>query len=998
MGAVTLAAGIMSARSKPSSDPSAMDMARGLRLNTRSTQEPIKVVYGTMQVGGNDVFIEATGDDNKDLWVVQTLAEGECEGIVQDNGVDQIFLDSKLYTEYGGNVSHWFYGGTDSQTINQDLNNAVANWTDPLRHTCYVVFKLTYNRDYFNSFPKRNVLLKGRKLFDFRTSTTSWSDNPVLALYDFMTNTRYGLGKDPSVIDTDSWGEAATHCENKGWKLNMAIGQSESAQDILDSILRLFRGQMVWYDGMFYLRYADLLSESTVMSITDAHIVQDGQGRAQISISQPSKFGKADGLRAKFIDPTKNYAVDDLLVGDEQGVITEMRFLGCTNREHVKNLANYNLERLKLDRTISGTFRDDCLQLEPNDLVNLTVSSLAIADQPARVQQADIQSNGLINLSLLYEDELLYNDTLDEVEEGVYTCNLPDKDQEPPSVSISPSTDLTEEVYDQRLRSLTTLKVHFTKPPNYPWFSHVKVFISYDAFDLSNGSFDSDNYWVKGTGWSIASGVAHCDGSQSAASDLYQDVTFYPGQEYQITYTVSNCSAGIVTLYVGNEGAGTPRTADGTYTEKIICAGDPTNRLYLRADTDFIGDIDDVKIVETWHHLFNAENDFKVEPLREGQTIWLRLKTVSIWGQETSDTSDAMVSKYLVGATETVPPSLGTLEAIVSENNIKLYSGWLENPDIELYEFRLGTSWTGAIFLAALRSPNLNLDGVKPGSHDFWCNTFSTNGRYGDYPRSASAEMVDPPDGWSVISPEETCNYQETGETHNNTEHIEYNGADYLKCSHTGGNLTGTYTSPVYDRGASGRYMVYALADIDVVGAGTAWDDVIPTTDYDIADMSRANPCVVSWTGHGLTTGDTVYLKDITQAEWVNLNETRYTVTVINADSFSLDGVDTSYFGADYVPGTDDGKIHKGQGTIWADLDIANKSWLEIFDLPAAPAVRMRLKYGMSDPPDKVVERQEILAAIVTGQYFQFEIEITDPNPEVYAYVEHFTLKFCQKV
>ena len=131
--------------------------------------------------------------------------------------------------------------------------------------------------------------------------------------------------------------------------------------------------------------------------------------------------------------------------------------------------------------------------------------------------------------------------------------------------------------------------------------------------------------------------------------------------------------------------------------------------------------------------------------------------------------------------------------------------------------------------MAALRSPNLSLYGVKPGAHTFIANTLSNHGGYGATPRSASVSLKDPPDAWAVQNTE-TCDYNGVG-THDNTEHTTYDSDDYLKCSHTGGVLVGTYKSPIYDRGSSARYMVYILAGIVVTGAGTTWGDVIPSPD-----------------------------------------------------------------------------------------------------------------------------------------------------------------------
>ena len=74
-----------------------------------------------------------------------------------------------------------------------------------------------------------------------------------------------------------------------------------------------------------------------------------------------------------------------------------------------------------------------------------------------------------------------------------------------------------------------------------------------------------------------------------------------------------------------------------------------------------------------------------------------------------------------------------------------------------------------------------------------------------------------------------------TGGYHNNTAHIIYDGADYLRCTHQNGDLTGIYKSPIFTTGAGAdRYLVYivgkdtAKADIAVIGAGTTWDDQLP--------------------------------------------------------------------------------------------------------------------------------------------------------------------------
>jgi len=787
---VSTAYGMLNRPDAPDTSPLDQAKDQGLKLNTRSTQEPIRVVYGTQKVGGNDVYLGTSGEDNKYLWIVQTLSEGECDSINTAGGNDQVWLGDKLEKEFGNKVWYAFHNGASNQAVDATLHAALAEWTDPLRYTCYIVFRLKYNMDYFQNMPSRQVELKGRKLFDFRDSSTAWSDNPVLALYDYITNNRYGMGINSAKLDITSWTAAANYCDTKGWTLNLVVTKDEAAIDTINNIMAHFRGTLVWFDGKYYLRYADLNYESSCMTLDDEHIVQDVQGRAAISISQPSKFKKPDGMRVRLIDKEKGFVTDDLMIGDDTGVVRQLDLLGCTDREMAANLGTYNLERLRLDRTISGRFRDDALKLEPHDIITLNYSALSISSQLMRVQDANILPDGLIELVMSYESLDLYDDDYDTAIEGVYACSLPDPTDEPPAVE---NASMTEETYNYRLRTFTRLNITFDVPSTYAWFDHVEVYLSYDNID--------------------------------------------------------------------------------------------------------------------YEYLYNVNTDFAIENVEEGQDYYVRLKVVSIWGTKQADVNDIKLHNMVKGYTS-APDSLGSLEAIVNSNTINLYSAKVSDTDVELYEFRLGTSWAGAIFLAALRAPNFSLYGVKPGNHTFIANTLCNNGEYGDTPRSKAVTMIDPPDGWTVQNTE-TCDYNGVG-THDNTEHTTYLSDDYLKCSHTADVLVGTYTSPIYDRGTSGRYLIYCSADIAVTGAGTTWDDQLPSP------------------------------------------------------------------------------------TTWDQGGASTKTWNEIFTLSAGPSVAMKLKYGDTSPPTSEVRKLEILSAIATGRYFQMEITITDPNINVNALVENFTLKFCQ--
>lgn len=116
-----------------------------------------------------------------------------------------------------------------------------------------------------------------------------------------------------------------------------------------------------------------------------------------------------------------------------------------------------------------------------------------------------------------------------------------------------------------------------------------------------NGTFDSDTTWVKGTGWTIANGVASSDGS-SGANVLYQSIPTVTGKMYQVTYTISNYSGGgTLRAFIANgsgTGNGTSRTANGTYTEILVDANTGVKSTGIVSNTGAVFNVDNFTVTE----------------------------------------------------------------------------------------------------------------------------------------------------------------------------------------------------------------------------------------------------------------------------------------------------------------------------------------------------------------------------------------------------------------
>lgn len=467
-----------------------LDVLASMKLNTSTTQRTIPLIYGEHKVGSNDVFIEVS-EANKDLFViVHCLGEGECEGISTDkNGVDQVFINDKLASSYKQDyVQYWFYSGTNTQAVSPAMGLATNyKFTDPMRNTSYMVFVIRNDKKLFSGVPARTVVVKGLKIYDFRTSVTAWSQNPVLVLYDYLTNTRYGLGWGPDLFDTgpgSSWNSAADYCDiddpcsgKPKYYIDYYIGSQLKAQSIIETILSHFRGVLSWFGGSLRLYYSDLRYEAPIFSITDNDIARDRSKKDMISVTQPSSFGTPDGLVVKYFNKRRNWTLDDIPVGEATGNTQPVMFNAFSDRGLAYSLGLYTLERNRLNKTINVSLRPSLVEIDINDVGILQSSELALENQIVRVRESTITPDGLVNLTLILEAYELYDSVYNKDLSSVYEVNLPSIYDTPGAIW---NIVFTEENYYNQNTLFTRLRVAFDPPYDYSWFDYVIVYYKID--------------------------------------------------------------------------------------------------------------------------------------------------------------------------------------------------------------------------------------------------------------------------------------------------------------------------------------------------------------------------------------------------------------------------------------------------------------------------------------------------------------------------------------
>ena len=461
------------------------DEQAGVLVNKESNVEQIPVIYGERRVGGVRVFVSTDGTyrtvggqedwysgyhpdtdtydtttstpTNEYLYVALVLAEGEVESITDVYIDDLPISDSK----YSGLVSYDAYLGTDAQTMPDTawLREANEFWTADhrLRGVAFLGLRFKWDEEAFSGIPEITALVKGKKVYDPRTSTTVWSDNPALAIRDYLTNTRYGKGIPLSAIDDDAIEAAADDCDEsvteydgggsgKLFTCNAVLDTSKTLFDNLNILLLGCRGFLPYSQGEYRLKIDG--SSASQFTFTKDEII------GGIVITGESKDEKLNRVSVKFPNPETNWQ-PDTAIWPPAGSTEETAFLAAdggvllqedidldtiTNYYQARDLARVLVLRSRNALTCSIKTTSEALQLEIADVVSITHPTPGWTAKPFQVTQMQLNEDGTVSLNLLEYDSTIYT-----WEEGTEQTTYPDTNlPDPFTVGVVSNITVTE--------------------------------------------------------------------------------------------------------------------------------------------------------------------------------------------------------------------------------------------------------------------------------------------------------------------------------------------------------------------------------------------------------------------------------------------------------------------------------------------------------------------------------------------------------------------------
>jgi hypothetical protein len=342
-----------------------------------------------MRVGGARIFDGTTGGDNKFLHRVLGFAGHEIEAF------DTIYINDEAATidgsgnvtspsRYNGHINIYTHLGAADQQADSNLVSAVSGWTAEhrLRGIAYLYCKFGFDADVFpNGLPEITAVIKGKKVYDPRSSATAWSDNPALCVRDYILSSGYGLGEAAANIDDTSVTAAANICDQTNttasttrYTTNGAFTTAIQPGEFLTNILTSMSGTLWYAQGKWRMTAGAFTASALSLDENDL--------RSGITVStRHSRRDNFNEIKGTFKGDESNYQVTDFppvtnsaFVTADNGQVTvaDVELPFTDNSIEARRIARIMLESNRQQLTIRASFGMRALALQVGDTVAIS--------------------------------------------------------------------------------------------------------------------------------------------------------------------------------------------------------------------------------------------------------------------------------------------------------------------------------------------------------------------------------------------------------------------------------------------------------------------------------------------------------------------------------------------------------------------------------------------------------------------------------------------------
>ena len=368
--------------------PSSATNTGGYNITANGTALDHQIIYGRVKISGARVYDKTTGSSNKTLHRVLAFSGHEIQSF------DEIYLNDELLTidgsgnvtspsRYNGYVTINKHLGTSDQEADSDMVANIPEWSEDhrLRGIAYLYIKYTFDVDVFpNGVPEISAVIKGKKVYDPRSGTTAWSDNPALCIRDYLTQTSYGMGELESSIDDDLVISAANVCAQTNtiasttrYTCNGAFTTGATPYDMLSSLLTSMGGTLWYAQGKWRMKPAYWTTPVLTLDENDL--------RSSVSLAtRHSRRDNFNSVKGTFRGEESNWQVTDfppltnsafVTADNGQKSVIDLSLPFTDNSIEARRISRIVLERNRQQLTVSASFGLRAFEVQIGDNVYL---------------------------------------------------------------------------------------------------------------------------------------------------------------------------------------------------------------------------------------------------------------------------------------------------------------------------------------------------------------------------------------------------------------------------------------------------------------------------------------------------------------------------------------------------------------------------------------------------------------------------------------------------
>ncbi|QDL55296.1 phage tail protein [Rhodoferax aquaticus] len=393
----------------------------------RSSVANRTVIYGRAMVSGPLVFAGVAGGGNKYLWMVVPLAGHEVDAIetIYLNELE-VALDGSGYATtapYAGKVLVKKHLGVAGDAADADLVAVNIGWTSNhrLAGVAYLAIRLEWSADVFpTGIPNIKAVVRGRKVYDPRTGTTVWSQNPALCVRDYITSA-HGLEASSAEVDASRVVAVANVCDESvalagggteaRYTCNGVIDTGENPRSVMESLLSSMAGFVVWSGGQYQMHCGAYTAPSVLLTADDLR----GAVKVRPRMSRKELF---NAVRGTFVDPAAFWQPTDFPIvrnatyaaQDGGQVIWRDAVLPfTTSSATAQRIAKLTLERSRQGITVELACKLTAFKVATMDTVMLSLAQLGWVAKEFKVLEWHYSTEGGVDLVLQEETAASYN-------------------------------------------------------------------------------------------------------------------------------------------------------------------------------------------------------------------------------------------------------------------------------------------------------------------------------------------------------------------------------------------------------------------------------------------------------------------------------------------------------------------------------------------------------------------------------------------------------------